>query len=373
MSVHDRWKGARKGDGRRWEVRWREGGRQCKRRFDSRQAAEAFEAKRRLEPEQRLAAEGRSLTVDRLVETWLSTKRGLRPKSRDACVADAREIVQAFGGRLAGSVKPSEVRVWSARERSASMRRRSMTAMRQAYGLAVADGILPADPTKRLPLPRVDQAEMRFLSWHELRALADAAGKHGPLVWVLGTCGLRLGEALGLNGEDVNRDRRRLQIRRSYSDSSEGLELGPTKGKQTRDVPVMTFVLNMLPERTGPQFVGARGGRLNPATFRIGAFQRAAAAVGLGEIRREVVNGRKRRSYVGMHPHELRHTAASLAIDSGANVKVVQRMLGHKSAKMTLDLYGHLWDDRLDSVAVQMDAAQAAAFPTLQLPSSDVG
>ncbi|WP_312030144.1 tyrosine-type recombinase/integrase [Actinomycetospora sp. TBRC 11914] len=44
----------------------------------------------------------------------------------------------------------------------------------------------------------------------------------------------------------------------------------------------------------------------------------------------------------GFHPHELRHTAASLAIASGADVKVVRLMLGHKTATMTLDLYGHL-------------------------------
>ena len=48
------------------------------------------------------------------------------------------------------------------------------------------------------------------------------------------------------------------------------------------------------------------------------------------------------------HPHEFRHTAASLAIAAGADVKVVQQMLGHKSATMTLDLYGHLFADRLD-------------------------
>lgn len=52
----------------------------------------------------------------------------------------------------------------------------------------------------------------------------------------------------------------------------------------------------------------------------------------------------------GFHPHELRHTAASLAIASGADLKVVQQMLGHKSATMTLDLYGHLFGDRLDVV-----------------------
>jgi integrase len=49
--------------------------------------------------------------------------------------------------------------------------------------------------------------------------------------------------------------------------------------------------------------------------------------------------------------HGLRHTTASLAISAGANVKVVQRMLGHATAAMTLDRYGHLLDDDLSAVA----------------------
>lgn len=56
-------------------------------------------------------------------------------------------------------------------------------------------------------------------------------------------------------------------------------------------------------------------------------------------------------------PHDLRHTAASLAVQAGANVKAVQRMLGHKSAAMTLDVYADLFDDELDAVAKAMDAA----------------
>ncbi|HEV7949341.1 MAG TPA: tyrosine-type recombinase/integrase [Glaciihabitans sp.] len=57
--------------------------------------------------------------------------------------------------------------------------------------------------------------------------------------------------------------------------------------------------------------------------------------------------------------HDLRHTAASLAISSGANVKAVQRMLGHASAAMTLDTYADLFDDDLDAVAEALDQARA--------------
>jgi integrase len=54
-------------------------------------------------------------------------------------------------------------------------------------------------------------------------------------------------------------------------------------------------------------------------------------------------------------PHDLRHTAARLAIQRGANVKAVQRTLGHASAAMTLDVYAGLFSDDLDSVAVAVD------------------
>ena len=62
----------------------------------------------------------------------------------------------------------------------------------------------------------------------------------------------------------------------------------------------------------------------------------------------------------GLTPHELRHTAASLAVSAGANVKAVQKMLGHASAAMTLDVYSGLFDDDLDGVAARLDAQATA-------------
>lgn len=63
---------------------------------------------------------------------------------------------------------------------------------------------------------------------------------------------------------------------------------------------------------------------------------------------------------VRLVPHDLRHTAASLAISAGANVKAVQKMLGHGPAAMTLDVYADLFDDDLDAVG---DALSAAGDP----------
>jgi integrase len=56
-----------------------------------------------------------------------------------------------------------------------------------------------------------------------------------------------------------------------------------------------------------------------------------------------------------MTPHDLKHTAASLAVSAGANVKALQRMLGHKSAAMTLDSYADLFEDDLGSVAERLN------------------
>ena len=56
-------------------------------------------------------------------------------------------------------------------------------------------------------------------------------------------------------------------------------------------------------------------------------------------------------------PHDLRHTAASLAVSAHANAKAVQRMLGHAKASMTLDIYADLSDEDLDGVADRLDSA----------------
>ena len=73
----------------------------------------------------------------------------------------------------------------------------------------------------------------------------------------------------------------------------------------------------------------------------------------------------------GLTPHELRHTAASLAIKAGANVKAVQRILGHASAAMTLDRYADLFDDDLDDVADLRAASRGrvADFLRTETPS----
>jgi integrase len=88
-------------------------------------------------------------------------------------------------------------------------------------------------------------------------------------------------------------------------------------------------------------FRSPKDGQLRNSNFRDRFFDEAVVVCGLD----------------GLTPHDLRHTAASLAVAAGANVKAVQRMLGHASAAMTLDVYAGLFGDDLDAVADRLDQA----------------
>ncbi len=88
-------------------------------------------------------------------------------------------------------------------------------------------------------------------------------------------------------------------------------------------------------------FTSPQGLPLRRRNFRRRVFDPAASAAGLEAL----------------SPHALRHTCASLMIASGATVKAVQEALGHATATMTLDRYGHLFGDELDAVADRLDAA----------------
>jgi integrase len=71
----------------------------------------------------------------------------------------------------------------------------------------------------------------------------------------------------------------------------------------------------------------------------------------------------KRAKVQKISPHDLRHTCASIAISSGVNVLALSRMLGHQSAKVTLDVYSDLFDSDLDAVAASIDLKCAQSVP----------
>lgn len=195
-----------------------------------------------------------------------------------------------------------------------------------------------AEISRTQDLPQQTARECRYLTHAELLRLAKATGRFETLTLVLGYCGLRFGEAVALRRRHVGD--RELTITASATHvTGKGIVETTTKTKRTRYVPVPEPVWQRLRDELPDDanalvFPRQRGGLLPLEEYRR-AFDRACAEVGID----------------GLTPHGLRHTTASLAISAGANVKVVQRMLGHATAAMTLDLYGHLLDDDLTAVA----------------------
>jgi integrase len=142
---------------------------------------------------------------------------------------------------------------------------------------------------------------------------------------------------------------RRIRVVEAVTEINGRLVVGSPRTHQERTVPVPAFVADMLAEHLagaspgGLAFTSPRGETLRVGNFRRGWFDPATAVVGME----------------GLVPHELRHTAASLAIAAGASVKGVQTMLGHASATLMLDLYGHLFPDELEGVAERLNVAAA--------------
>ncbi len=166
-------------------------------------------------------------------------------------------------------------------------------------------------------------------------------------------CGIRWSEATALRVRSVDLMRGRLEIVEAVVDVNGKMIVGTPRSHQSRSVPVPRFLRDDLAVQLAGRapgdlvFPGSTGTHLRVQNWRRGCFDRAAHQVGLD----------------GLVPHELSHTAASLAIASGASIKSVQAMLGHASATLTLDRYGHLFDGELDLVADRLDAARSESAP----------
>jgi integrase len=145
--------------------------------------------------------------------------------------------------------------------------------------------------------------------------------------------------------------RRRPEIVYTAIELGGEMTYGTPKTHQRRSVPIPRMLVDRLAELVAGKapgdlvFTSPRGEVMRNHNFRSRVFAPAAVAIGVP----------------GLTPHDLRHTAASLAVQAGANVKAVQSMLGHASAAMTLDVYAGLFGDDLDAVADRLDEAAVRA------------
>jgi integrase len=295
------------------------------------------------------------VTVGVLADQWLEAKLDLAPKTRDRYEGIIRAHIRPRWGKVQlSSVTHAEVQRWLARlDLAPASVRKTHRVLSMVLAYAVKDGRLAVNPAAGVSLPRARQPEKRFLTHQQVAELAEACGEgYALLVLFLAYTGLRWGEMAALRVQRLDFLRRRALVAESVTPVKGVMTFGPTKGHERREVPLPRFLLEDLARhvagRSGDNlvFTGVRGAALRYPVFQRGALNQACERLGIPRLT----------------PHELRHTAASLAIASGADIKVVQQMLGHKSATMTLDQYGHLFGDRLDVVADAMDTARTAAL-----------
>lgn len=298
-------------------------------------------------------------TVAAIAAPWLAGREHVMKASsyRSLLSAWQTHVEPKWGARRLGSVKYSEVETWVAeltRDRSATTVLRAYGVLAAILDVAVKDKRISRNVARGVTLPRKVAKSKPYLTHRQVDALAMASA-HPTLVTFLAYTGLRWGEATALRLRHVDTLRRRVAVEENAVMVGTVIHVGTPKTHETRSVPYPAFLtlsIAQLCEGKGRDDLLFGDGRLHMRlpNSRDGWF--AAAVRRAVEADSEIPR---------VTPHDLRHTAASLAISSGANVKAVQRMLGHASASMTLDTYADLFDDDLDGVAVSLDEARRTA------------
>lgn len=286
-------------------------------------------------------------TIDQLAEQWLATQTRLKPTVQRLNESYWRVHIQPqWGRRPASSIRPSEVQQWINNiDRSPSVIKGAHGCLAQILDIAVNDNMIPSNPARLAKLPKKNKAVKVYLTIEQLYRLADESKVYKDLVLLLGTTGLRWGEAIALRPCDFDLLKRRINVTRNATRTSDGFVVGPPKTHEHRTVAITSHALEVLRPRieaTGADALlwhGADGNFLRHAG-KESWFEYAVRRCQDSDL-----------TFPRLTPHGLRHVAAGLMVSAGANVKVVQRQLGHASAAMTLDTYADLFDGDLDGVA----------------------
>ncbi|MBJ8342826.1 tyrosine-type recombinase/integrase [Antrihabitans sp. YC3-6] len=346
--------------GKRYRVRYRmPNGRQTdKRGFLTKKAAEGFANRVEVSKDDGSYIEpSRSkVTVGEWAQLWLDGKSNLTPstRSRYQGIVD-KHVLGRWETTPVGRVDYVDVQRWLTElteTQSAASVTKIHRVLSQILDLAVRDKRIPNNPAHKASLPRVAHKKRRYLTAAQVEALAEKSGSWGPLVLFLAYTGLRWGEMAALTVGDVDMLRRRVHVTKSVTIVEGKHSWGEPKDYQHRWVPLPRFLADVVAPivagkaSTSLLFAGERAGKpLRSKVAREAWFDQA------------VIDARCPEAFT---PHELRHTAASLAVSAGASVKAVQRMLGHAKASMTLDTYADLFDDDLESVGIALDVIRAS-------------
>lgn len=290
-------------------------------------------------------------TVSDWSETWLRGYENNRPSTVRQARTHLKRINAAFGDRTLKSVRPSEVRAWTARLSAEGLADSTVYAlhsrMGQLFSDAVHDGLLPKSPLSRRTAPKAGKQRPYVATTDQVWALHDAMPDGlKPAVLLGAFAGLRVAEAVALRVSDVDWMRGIIKPAIQYP----GTELKTEESKTPIAIPQsLSLELSKNHTKWGSETLVTNEWGRGLSPYRLEHYFR--------EARVKVKDLPE-----GFRFHDLRHFYASLLISKGLDVKVVQKCLRHSSAKTTLDTYGHMWPDKEESAR----AAVAEVFKARQ-------
>ncbi|HUX04652.1 MAG TPA: site-specific integrase [Acidimicrobiales bacterium] len=304
------------------------------------------------------------LKVAELFERWhediLRHQVGLAASSNYMSVAQ-HHILPTLGNKKVVDLKVTDVdRLLSKKldgGLSVSTVRRIRSVLAQCLDQGLRWGVVNRNVATLSRAPRQTRKEGRTLTPEQAKHLLECLnGRRNEALWVLMlSTGLRRGEALGLMWKDFDRTTGVLRVRRQLKREGGGLVVSDTKTARSRRAvnlpgPMLELLLEheqsqRLEKQTlgaawtdsGHIFTSSVGTPIDPRNL-YREFQRISQDAGLG----------------AWHPHELRHSAASLMLAQGVKIQVVSQVLGHASIRMTADVYGHILDPDREEAANAM-------------------
>jgi integrase len=300
---------------------------------------------------------GRVLFRDWLGEWWATTTN-LRPTTRERNETLLRRYaLPRFADLALVAISQRDVRAWvaelSGRGLAPATVQKAYQLLGKVMGAAVDAGMVMQSPCRRVPLPKVEREEMRFLTPAEIARLADAIDqRYRALVLVAADGGLRIGELAGLRRSRVDLLRGTVEVAEIVTEVGGRLRVGPPKTRASRRTvglprAVVEELAAHLATPAPPDafvFTAPKGGPLRVIAFRARIWRPATRTAGLD----------------GLRIHDLRHTAVALWIAAGANPKEVAARAGHTSVSFTLDRYGHLYPESDAALRDRLDAIYSA-------------
>lgn len=369
---------------KQWRADWRDAtGKRHRRQFATKREAEIHlqETQRKIRMDEWVDPKhARSKFVRDIYDDWIERVKQVGVRGRRAASARTVHDYEHIWGKYIGPrwdrapldlIRYEQVSEWinelTVGDRTKEKVGRQFVSI---LGEAVRQGLLSRNPaqdrlgnTDYIPIPR-RQKNHTYLTARQLKTLVEVIPSDIDKLSVLlgGLCGLRFGEMTALRWSEVDVEKRLVTVKRAYSDVGGKLELKTPKNGTERRVPLHEPTLELI------EAIGARANdklvcpTVNGFPRRNGDYNKQLLVPALRAIAESDKYVADKKLPVGLRFHDLRHTAVSLAVSSGANVKVVQAIAGHSSASVTLDTYAGLFDADLNASAERVDDALRSVF-----------